>query len=580
MAKSKNFKKPVNNEENIIDEEEKNKRLIIIVCLSIVVVIGLIIASICYFNSNTIEDDDKKNNNDDKKQEEVIKDPVVEEKPVVEEHKPEIIVDNVKDVNSNDNEQIADNTSNNGEDNKEPEEEVKPTPNIASENLDYQVTVDESGYVAKLTGKSKFYAKVNEAFGEGYNNIIKVKVTLNKDYKLEDLTDKLTISTRTINGWNNYDVNVLDSTDEEKEAGNLYFYWMQAVGKGMTKEPTLIIDYGNGFKEEYTMDLSKLVVEALEEDTEKTLVALNDENTQDEKIVIGGQEIKYQMYVLEDKTMEEIWEETQENSDTVVASEEASDNQTQDGTTPGTDENGTPDLEEKPDAPIEPVVKPENKDYTLKFAGIANYYKDGVQVSGTTIDSNYVLSVKLIAPTETLKNPVSGETLKDSDGKELKQVIDYSNMVLTITNQEGVTIKYVLSADGKSLVEKEDPTKALTTVEVKNGYINFYQVIDEEMAVNPIITVDWDGEDGNAYGESTYKFDISELVLEEDPTIPVPGEDDGKDNENVNDGEDGENNQSGDSTLKTPEAQTDANLELANQNNINEGVKQASFSLG
>lgn len=507
MAKGNDFKKPVNNTETIIDEEDKNKRLIVIICLSILVVIGLIIASICYFNSNSVEDDKKNNNDDSNKPSEIIKDPVPE-KPVVEEHKPDkIIVDNVgSNDNKNDN-QIADNNTDNKDEEEKPEE-VKPIEPIISETEDYQVTVDENG-VAKLVGTSKFYTKVNDAFGEGYNNIVTVKVTLNKDYKLEDL-DKLNIATKTVNGWNNYDVSVLDSTPEEKAEGNLYFYWMQAVGKGMSREPKLVITYGNGFVEEYTMDLSDLVIESLNEDESKTLVALNDENKLGDKVVVGGQEITYQMYVLENKTASEVWKE---EDDSIVTTGEQTEETDNSGTLNENGDNTGDNSEKLPDTPE--VKEPEAKDYTLKFGGKANYYKDGLTVSGKTIDSNYVLAIKLITPLVT--DPDTGEVVIDSltNKPKTQDVSTLTDMVLTITDQEGNETKY-------SYAELSN----LSTIEVKDNYIYFYQIIDENGVVNPTISIDWDGE-GKNYGLVTYTFDISELELEPEtesnPTLPDEG---------------------------------------------------------
>lgn len=496
MAKGNDFKKPVNNQEIIIDEEDKNKRLIVIICLSILVVIGLIITSICYFNSNSVEDE-KKNNNGDKPNG-VINDPVPE-KPVVEDEKPDIIVDNVNSSGNKNNNQIADNNTNKEEE-EEPEEEVKPKEPIISENEDYQVTVDENG-VAKLTGISKFYAKVNDAFGSGYNNIVTVKVTLNSDYKYEDL-DKLTIATKTSDGtWNNYDKSVIDSTPEEIAEGNLYFYWMQAVGKGTSRNPELIITYGNGFVEEYTMDLSDLVIEALEEDESKTLVALNDENKQGDKVVVGGKEITYEMYVVEEKTAAELWEE--EDSSIITT-------EVEDGLVDGNlDGDVTPDVPE--------VKEPENKEYTLKFAGVANYYENGVQVSGTTINSNYVLAVKLITP--AVIDPATGEVVLDpvTNQPKVQNVSELTDMVLTITDAKGIETKYTLSELAN-----------LSIVEVKDNYIYFYQVIDENGLANPTITIDWDGE-GNTYGTITYTFDISELELEEAPSQTNPSVPEGND---------------------------------------------------
>ncbi len=451
MAKGNDFKKPVNNQETIIDEDEKNKKLIIIVCLSIMVVLGLIIASITYFNNREIEDD-KKNNKGNKPTEVIkkpdVEKPVVDEKPVVNDTtnnyvKPSYPIAVIPPVE------------------EEPEEEVVAP--VESETDDYTVTIDENN-VVKLTGFSRYVAKVDPTLGN-YTNFIRVKLNLDRKYKIDDL-DKLTITTKTITGFNNYGVEIIASTPEEIAAGNLYFYWTQAVGDGMPENPTILIDYGDGNSVTYTLDISELVIETpmtKAEADELVKVPTKDE-------AIGGQDRTYEILVLEPKPSDEInfgnGTVTTSTNDEEVNNDEA--NVLADPTTPSEGDNSN-------------QVAPEDKNYTLKFTGTANYYDKDV-VAGLDLgleDFNYILSVKVLAPT-------------DITDDEIK------NFGLTVTKQDG-TIQDLTGAEN-----------VVKTYSTGRKFIYLYYAIDDDINARPVFTIDWDGE-GTKYGKITYTFDFSEL---------------------------------------------------------------------
>lgn len=470
MAKGNDFKKPVNNQDMIIDEDEKNKKLIIIVCLSIIVVLGLIIASITYFNNRQVEED-KKNNKDNKKPTEIIKKPEVqtpvEEKPVVTNPtynyvKPSNPIAVVPPV-------------------EEPEEEVQP---VSSDTDDYTVTVDENN-VVKLTGFSRYVSKVDPSLGTGYNNFVRIKVTLDRKYKLEDL-DKLNIKTKVTTGYKNYGVEVIASTEEEIEAGNLYFYWTQAIGDGMPEFPTLDIDYGDGNSVTYVLDISELIIETpVADDVKADLIAIPTGNE-----VLGGKDRTYEILVLEPKPGDEV--KFKSETSTADLSDEVTNN---DGVNPSVDNDGSgtdgstnPDdgtSEGDPSVPgtgsTEPKA-PEDKDYILKFTGEANYYdKDVVADLDAELENyHYVLTVRILAPS-------------DITDDEIK------NFSLTVTKQNGT--KQDLS--GANGVIKTDVSSG-------RKYIYLYYAIDEDLNARPEFIVDWDGE-GAKYGKVTYTFDFSEL---------------------------------------------------------------------
>lgn len=525
MAKGNDFKKPVNNQETIIDEDEKNKKLIIVVCLSIIVVLGLIIASITYFNNRQVEED-KKNNKDTNKPTDVIKKPDVQT-PVVDE-KPTVTNPTNNYVKPSNPIAVVPPVE------EEPEEKVQP---IISDTDDYTVTIDENN-VVKLVGSSRYIAKVDPSYGEGYdkyNNFIRVRVTLDSKYTIADL-DKLNITTKTINGYKNYGKEVIASTPEEIQAGNLYFYWTQAVGDGMPKNPTIDIDYGDGNSVTYTLDISELVIETpMDEADADELVVIP---TKDE--AIGGQDRTYEIMILEPKPSDDI----EFKDDTITASEgnEVKNNDEGDETP----DTKSPDQGEGNDPT--PPAAPEDKEYTLKFTGTANYYDKDV-VAGLDLglgleDYNYILSVKVLAPQDVTED-------------------DLKNYSLTITKQDG-TIQDLSGADG--------------VIEESNGrkFIYLYYAIDDDINARPVFTIDWDGE-GTKYGKITYTFDFSELEKAQASDTENP--DGSGTTTNDNQGSTGVQSDSGD-TIQNGETPTNSEPEVPSTSSaMDEVINQTSMDI-
>lgn len=511
MAKGNDFKKPVNNEENIINEEDNNKRLITIIILSIIVVLGLIIASISYFNSNDVESDKKNKKPDDKKPIEVI-DP-----PVVDEPKDDVVVPTTPAevvVNQKPKPPVVVVTP------EEPVIEESPLISSVNEN-DYTVTMD--GNTAIVSGVSRLLA-ISE---DGAQNIVELKVMLDKNYKLEDLNDL--VVTTTTNGVTDNTFNHVIQTDET--TGELYFYWRQAVGNGYEKPTSFTILYGDGFSQSYNIDLNGLNIETNASESESELVVVPTEGTGVDS-AYSGLDFPYTVNVFRQLTSEEIeWLETntdEENSGNEnigsentseentsnenIDSENTNDDNTDDTTITDNellDEDNTNSDEE----PEDPIIEPDySKDleYTIRFGKGENYengfteeYKSAFD--GTVVkEYDKILVVKVYAP------------VIDKDGEIVS--INPENVIITGTKPDGE--EYIQVNETVSVEETEESTRY---------YTYLYYAADEGVTENPTFTIDWDGMNDD-YGTYSYHFDLSGLEKEDANDNVV---DDTTDTENI-----------------------------------------------
>lgn len=306
MANTKNkkeFKKPIQKEkiEEKFVEDENNKKVILIICLSILVVLGLIIGSVYYFGN-----EDKERNNEIKEPE--IKDPIIEveedeEEERVEEEKPIVILtpteseeetaeeENVQKMTfifyNENGEKIGEQVIEDGVELEYPEVEEKEGYNqtwvaecddetdtckltiqydkilvMLGEDKDYEVTLTNE--TIKVTGTVFYEETPRENFlGTDYNNYIKIKFLSPDELTSEQIRNMtVTVTREGLEGGYTYNGDgVLDSTEEEKLAGNYYFFLEQAVDKGTTETPTIIIDWDGDGKLKpytYTIDLSEL----------------------------------------------------------------------------------------------------------------------------------------------------------------------------------------------------------------------------------------------------------------------------------------------------------------------------------
>ena len=489
---NENLKKPGNDSKvpDTLEDQEKKKKIIILVGL-IIVVLAILIGTAYYF-SNSGNDDDS--DNDGKNPGNIVK--------------PSVDEDDDKNPEPVDND-----TTNNVivyRPAEKPEPIIPPVPETpttitgSEEDSLISVDFDEETRTINLSGTSKYVAKVNDNFGSGFNNIVQVKISLNTKYKYDDLENMdFTVTTDVNNGKKNY---FLDTVQED-ENGNLYFFWLQAVGKGLDLNPKLTINYGDGNIEEYTMDLSSINIQTpLEkgEDLAQSLVS-----TQGNQIVVGGVELNldYELTILEEVPVKD--EENSNDGTTVIAA----DDQT----------TTNPDSTVDSSNPSEPVV-PEDKNYILKVTGMdeKNVYTPESAIKLGFEGYKYVIALKFYAPEDFTNTPDEIAKIKFE--------------------------KSYVSGEGKV----EDVTQSNSTLKIHSeldskGTTRYYIIV--LMAVdgvypgnNPYVSIDWDG-DGNEHGTSRYIFDFSEFnyvdpeVSEtpKDPVVPPvdTNTDENKDNQNT-----------------------------------------------
>ncbi len=480
-----NLKKPVNDNKVPLTDEEKDKRKKIIILIGLIVVVLAILIGTAYYFSNSEKDRDS---DDGKKNPGNIVKPVEKDD---DEDKPEPV------VNNNTNNVIVYRPVQRPVP-VEPTVPENPTTITGSEeDSSVNVEFDSETRTINISGTSKYVAKVNENFGDGFNNIVQVKIVLNSKYEYADLEKmNFTVTTDVNNGKNNYFLDIV----QEDENGNLYFYWLQAVGKEFTLLPKLTIDYGDGNVEEYTMDLSNLAVQTpLEEDEalSKALVQL----PEGDKLAIGGAELdlNYKMTVLEDLILKE------ESDNTTLIAEDT----TQPDNQVDPDNNPTEDATDK------------DKQYVLKFTEVTTAYDKDTALKLGYDGHEYIVAIRLYAPENFVVN----------DDNVNKVMFDKSHL------KEGE--KKVYEVNGNYQVTSDKSTFKLYLDSVKNRYfIIVTMAVDAEYIGDPYVSIDWDG-DGNEHGTLTYIFDFSEFdyvesKVPETPTDPsVPPVDTGETTEDI-----------------------------------------------
>ncbi len=465
-----NLKKPESDSKVPLTEEEKDKRKkIIILVILILLVLAILIGTAYYFSSREKEED----------------------KPI-KDNPGNVVKPDIKD-NDKDPEPVVNNNSSNTNNvivyrpvqkpvQQEPSVQEKPTTVVGNEEDPLiSVDFDEETKTINLSGASRYVAKVDERFGDEFRNIVKVKIALNTKYKYEDLEKmKFTIETTVQNGKKNY---FLEEVQED-ENGNLYFYWLQAVGKGLNQNPKLKINYGDGNVEEYTMDLSDLSIHVPVENGEELASALISEKG---SVVIGGVELNldYKLTVLEEVPVND--ENTDDNGTSLAAD-------TENG-------NTTPN--------VDTTNKPVDKTYALKITGIDetkenNFYSPDAAIKLGYEGYKYIVAIKLYAPEDLNFTPDSVNKVKSSFYKSFAE------------NELDATDR-VTGKNNFALLKEE-----------VNGKTRYYIIVT--MAVdgvypdnNPYVSIDWDG-DGNEHGTSRYIFDFSEFDYIEEPKDDVDSE--------------------------------------------------------
>lgn len=471
-----NLKKPNNDNKvpEIQEEEDKRKKIIILVILIVVVLVILIGTAYYFSNSGKDKEDKDKGKNPGN----VVKpeQPEKEDKPI------EPVVDN--------------NTSNvivyrpvKRPVIQEPTVQEVPTTVTGSED-DSSVIIDfdEETKTINVSGTSKYVAKVNENFGEGFNNIVQVKISLNTKYKKSDLENMdFTITTDVENGKKNY---FLDKVQED-ENGNLYFYWLQAVGRDFDVEPKLTINYGDGCTEEYTMDLSNLAVQTPSETGAELAKALV--STQENGVVVGGKtfDLNYELTVLEEVLLKDVQKD--ENDTPIVASETDVDNNGSDSinsdVTSSSDTNTSENLADKK--------------YILKVTGIdkEDAYTEDAAINLGFKGYKYIIAVKLYAPVGFENNPDSIS----------KIVFDKSR----VDGESKVTDVTMGNSDNYPLVLHEDK-------ENRRYYIVVTMAVDGVYpGNNPYVSINWDSSNAEQ-GTLTYIFDFSEFDYVEPKVSETP----------------------------------------------------------
>ncbi len=491
MAKSKDFKKPVNSQETIISEdEEKNKKLIIFVCLLIVVVLSLIIGSISYFNSKgTTESKKNTKDNNNKPTEIITKDPVENEIPE-EEEKPIVTYP----VNKKDNDNV-----------------VAVTPEDPKEETSVVTSVNENDYSVVINGNTAYVSGVSRYVAIGtntYENVVQLRFLLDKNYKDGDNIIVSTTSNGITDNSFTYDIN-------PDENGNYYLDWIHPVGNGNYRPTTVTIRYENGSELTYNIDLSELRAERQVTDNEESELFVVPTDVTGTTAIYT---FPYTVEIFRQLTAEEIdWLENQDTniiSDSNLLTDEDStyvDTNVDDDSKDDTSD----DVNETPEADY-------SKDlwYTVKFEKNENSNTNGSINSNLPQDDSLRL-IKVYAP-----------IVRDSDGNII--AIDPDKVIITgVTDKEsdGHQLLGVVYSDGEAYDENGQAyTKYYT-------YLGLSETEDEEEKDNPIFTIDWDGEDGTDYGKYTYEFDLSGLHKEDtnEDVLLLDQEDDMDDDNEIND---------------------------------------------
>lgn len=467
-----NLKKPESDSKVPLTQEEKDKRKKIIILIGLIVlVLAILIGTSYYFSSKEKDNDDGK----DKNPGNVVK-PIEKDDDT---KKPEPVVDN-----NNTNNVIVYRPVKRPEPVIPPVQEIPTTITGSEEDSSISVDFDEETNTINVSGTSKYVAKVNENFGSGFNNIVQVKITLNSKYKREDVKD-ITVTTDVTNGKKNY---FLDDVQED-ENGNLYFYWLQAVGKTLDLMPKLTINYGDGTLEEYVMDLSNISIQTPLENGSDLAQALV--STDGNKVVVGGIELNldYKLTILEEVSVKTD-EATKDDETVMMANDVQDENQSTQNPDDVTDPN--PDLTN----PSDEVKEATDKDYILKVTGIdeENAYTEEAAIKLGFKGYKYIIAVKLYAP----------EGFEDTSENISKIVFEKSAV-----DEEGTTVENITSSQSTLKLLKEGDRYYIIVMMAVDGVYP---------GNNPYVSIDWDG-DGNEHGTSRYIFDFSEFNYV-DPEVP------------------------------------------------------------
>lgn len=467
-----NLKKPESDSKVPLTQEEKDKRKKIIILIGLIIlVLAILIGTAYYFSSKEKDNDDGK----DKNPGNVVK-PIEKDDDT---KKPEPVVDN------NTNNVIVYRPVKRPEPVIPPVQETPTTITGSEEDSLISIDFDEETNTINVSGTSKYVAKVNENFGSGFNNIVQVKITLNSKYKREDIKD-ITVTTDVTNGKKNY---FLDDVQEDED-GNLYFYWLQAVGKTLDLMPKLTINYGDGMLEEYVMDLSNISIQTPLENGADLAQALV--STDGNKVVVGGIELNldYKLTILEEVPVKTD-EETKDDGTSLASAEIQDENQSTQNPANVTDPSNLDSTN-----PSDEVKEATDKDYILKVTGIdeLDAYTEEAAIKLGFKGYKYIIAVKLYAP----------EGFKNTQENISKIVFEKSHV-----DEEGTTLENITSSQSTLKLLKEGDRYYIIVMMAVDGVYP---------GNNPYVSIDWDG-DGNEHGTSRYIFDFSEFNYV-DPEVP------------------------------------------------------------
>ena len=579
----KTIKKPiVNDKESFLDDEKTNKKVIVFIILSIFVVLGLILGSVKYFNNKS------KNNEENDEIIEIIKpaEDKTEETLEEEEEKPvyHVVVEDVEEKEEDN--LISDNTevvysviflnANNGqigETQKVTDLNDVLKPEITEQREGYtpywSQTCDENNICTNVIKYNKILvtSAVDSYTANLNGNVVEVKGTVVQDGNVdpmfagsdlrtyvrikfiapdgitEDDLANMSVNTTVTGkeGGNTYNgIGILDSSAEEILNGNYYFYLVQSIDNLGSEAPVITIDWGNGEKVTYEIELTDVEVVSYAEyigietpttedttgagDVEYTVDAtLNSEN--DTTLDIEG-EVNY--YETKTGQMETVGLDSYKNILTLkfTAPEEITDFSDLTVTTTSGTYNGPG------------ILDGENYFYLYQAVDAGTTSNPQIVIdwdgAGSLPAETYTINTDDI---RLMPNDKLDATVSDVTDSEYEQnlVTDHTGEnIIEVTGDVPIEVdKNIVSTVFKPL-EGMDVDKTKVTVTDENGVdvfdssnleedgegnLSYTHTVEAENNTSaPGVTIDWNGTDAGS--EISYTYDFTDANLLDAPVTP------------------------------------------------------------